>query len=56
MPGSPSWNIKEVKDKDDIDMKIAAENSQWMTATANVKEHITPDSQYKLKNSLMMRS
>ena len=37
-------------DKDDIDMKIAAENSQWMnTATAHVKECITPDSRYKLK-------
>ena len=51
VPGSASWNNTEVEDKDDIDMKIAAENSQWMkTATAYVKERITPDSRYKLKN------
>ena len=31
-------------------MRIAAENSQWMnTATAPVKECITPDSRYRLK-------
>ncbi len=50
VPGSPSMNITGKHAEDDIDVKIAAEDSQWTkTAIAYVKERITPDSQYKLK-------
>ncbi len=50
VPGSLSMNITGINAEDDIDVKIAAEDSQWTkTAIAYVKERITPDSQYKLK-------